>query len=153
MTRLHRSALALLALMAVVLAGPIGSGGVAAAASGGGQESQLEREIDRLSDGERTELERQLADQLASAGVDLEDPAVQARLAGVLGVTPGEIERAVEASRSPTEAIAAPIVFLFVAAALLFAPSVFQSVAATLFGWATEAAGIDGVDALPLTQR
>jgi len=153
MTRLHRSALALFALVAVVLAGPIGSGGVALAASGGGQESQLAREVDRLSDGQRAQLERQLADQLADAGVDLEDPAVQARLAGVLGVTPGEIERAIEASRSPAEAIAAPIVFLFVAAALLFAPNVFQSVGATLFGWATEAAGIDGVDALPLTPR
>lgn len=151
MTRLHRSALALLALLAVVLAGPIGTGGVAAA--DGGQESQLAREVDRLSDGQRTQLERQLADRLADAGVELEDPAVQARLAGVLGVTPGEIERAVEASRSPAEAIAAPIVYLFVAAALLFAPSVFQSVAATLFGWATEAAGIEGIDALPLTPR
>jgi hypothetical protein len=145
--RLLQSAIALLALAAVLIAGPIGSGGVAAAATGGGQESRLEREVDRLSAGQRAQLVRQLSDRLAEAGIDLEAPAVQVRLARVLGVPVGEIGRAVEGSGGPVGGSVAsgPVAFLFVVVALIFAPSVFQSIGGTLFEWLAEVKAIDGV--------
>jgi hypothetical protein len=145
--RLFHAAAALLALAAVLIAGPIGSGGVATAATGGGQESRLEREVDRLSAGERAQLVRQLSDRLAEAGIDLEAPAVQVRLARVLGVPVGEIGRAVEGSGGSGGASVAsgPVTFLFVVVALIFAPSVFQSIGGTLFEWLAEVKAIDGV--------
>jgi hypothetical protein len=135
-----------MAMAAVLLAGPIGPGGVAAA--GGGQESQLERKVDRLSPEQRAQLEREVAGGLARAGIDLGDPAVQARLAGALGVPTAQIERVVasaDASAGVT-GISAPIVFLFVAAALIFAPSIFQSIGGTLFEWLSEMGEIEGVE-------
>jgi hypothetical protein len=143
--RPFHSAVALLALAAVLISGPIGSGGVAAAATGGGQESRLEREVDRLSAGQRAQLVRQLSDRLAEAGIDIDSPAVQVRLAGVLGVPVGEVGRAVEGSGASVGGSVAsgPVTFLFVVAALIFAPSVFQSIGGTLFEWL--AGAIDGV--------
>jgi hypothetical protein len=150
MRRLRHSALALLALAAIVLASPIGSGGTAAAAEGGAGESRLEREIDRLSNGERAEVERQIADRLAEAGVDLEDPRVDARLAGVLGVSTDEIKRAAEVW-GPTDpanpAISAPILLIFIAAALIFLPGFLKLVGDTMFGQ-DSAGGVGGVEAL-----
>jgi hypothetical protein len=46
---------------------------------------------------------------------------------------------------TPTTSTPQPIVFLFVAAALIFAPSVFRSVAGTLFG-DDAAKAVDGVE-------
>jgi hypothetical protein len=144
--RLLQSALALLATAAILLAGPIGSAGVAAAAEAGGQESQLEQRVDRLSPGQRAQLERQLSDRLAEAGIDLHDPGIEARLAGVLGVSQAEIGRAADAANAPAESISRPILLLFIAATLIFAPSAFKSVADTLFGWLTETAAIEGIE-------
>ena len=103
--------------MALLLAGPIGSGGVAAAAPGGVQGSPLERALEKLTPGQRTQLEHQLAEQLEEAGVHLEAPRDSS----------------------------SPILFLFIAAALMFLPSVFKSVADTLFSWVGEAGGIEGL--------
>jgi hypothetical protein len=50
---------------------------------------------------------------------------------------------------NPTQiVIEAPIAFLFVAAALIFAPSIFQSVGGTLFGPDDLVAGVEGIGAL-----
>jgi hypothetical protein len=35
---------------------------------------------------------------------------------------------------------------LFVAAALLFAPAVFQSIGGTLFGWLAELGAVEGIE-------
>jgi hypothetical protein len=145
--RLLNSAIALLVTTAVLVAGPIGSGGLAVAAAGGAQESRLQREVDRMPAGERVELERQLAEGIAAAGIDLHDPTIQNHLAQTLGVTAAEIDRAVNAVESgSTPADSVPIVFIFVAAALIFAPSVFRTVAGTLYGWLAEISGIGGIE-------
>ena len=83
-------------MAALLVAGPIGSGGAAAAAEGGSQESRLQREVDRLPPDKRAELETQLAEGIATAGTDLHDPATVERLAQTLGVSTAEIDRAVE---------------------------------------------------------
>jgi hypothetical protein len=126
--RLLNSIVALLTLAAVLVAGPIGSGGVAAAAEGGGQESRLQREVDRLPAPKRAELER---------------------LAQTLGVSTAEIDRAVESVDLGTDANGNPgggIALLFIAIALTFAPGVFQSIAGTLFEWLAEVDGIEGLE-------
>ncbi|MBS1861509.1 MAG: hypothetical protein JSS68_07330 [Actinobacteria bacterium] len=145
MARLFRSALALTATAAILLAGPIGAAGVAVAADTAGQESQLERDVNGLSAAQRAELERRLSAGLAEVGIDLRDPSVQARLAGVLGVSQAEIRRAVEAANVPAESISQPILFLFVAAALIFAPSAFRSIGGTLYEWLAEVAAVEGI--------
>lgn len=146
--RLVHSALALVAVAAIFVASPIGSGAAAAAADLGERESQLEREIDRLSSGQRLQLERQLSERLAQMGIALDDPAIQAQLADVLGVPAAEMKRAVEGSDVAVRgsAVASPIALLFVAVALLFVPSLFQSVANVIYGDSGEVGGIDGAD-------
>ena len=148
MARIFNSVVALVVMAAVLVAGPIGSGGVAAAAEGGGQESQLQREIDRLPAEKRIELERQLAEGIAAAGIDLHDPAVQNQLAQTLGVSAAEIDRAVKAvdSGSGTLAESTPIALIFVAAALIFVPSVFRTVGGTLYDWLGQVEGVEGID-------
>jgi hypothetical protein len=49
----------------------------------------------------------------------------------------------------PQIAVSMPIVFLFVAAALIFAPSVFRSTGGTLFGDSAVADAIEGVEMFP----
>ncbi|MBS1883321.1 MAG: hypothetical protein JSS97_10245 [Actinobacteria bacterium] len=148
MARFLRSTVALLATAAILLAGPIGSAGVALAAAPAGQESQLERSVDGLTAAQRAELELRLSEGLAVAGVDLRDPSVQARLAGVLGVSQAEIRRAVGAVNASAEGISQPILFLFVAAALIFAPSAFRSVGGTLYEWLAETGAVEGLPSL-----
>ena len=147
MTRFVHLGLAVMAMAAVLLAGPIGSGGVAAAANGG-QESRLEREVDRFSPKQRAQLEREVADGLAGAGIDLADPAMQARVADALGVPTAEVRRAAEGADAAAGAANAstPIFLVFIAAALIFAPAIFKSIADTIFGWDGEAGGIEGVE-------
>ncbi len=146
--RLFRSALALVAMTAILVAGPLGSGLAAAAADLGEQESRLEREIDRLSSGERLQLERQLSERLAEMGIQLDDPAIQTQLADVLGVPVAEMKRAVEGSDVAVRgsAVSTPIALLFVAVALIFVPSLFQSIANTIYGDSGVIGGSDGVD-------
>ena len=146
MARLVNALIALLAMAAVLVAGPIGSGGVAAAAEGGGQESQLQREVDRLPAAKRAELETRLAEGIAAAGTDLHDPATREQLARTLGVSTADIDRAVRGAEAGDGATAGPIVMLFVAIALIFAPSVFQSIGGTLFEWLAEVGGIEGLE-------
>lgn len=142
-----RSAVATIVVTALLVAGPIGAGGVAAAAEGGGQESRLQREIDRLSPAQRTKMEQQMSDRLAESGIDLEDPKVQARIANLLGVSTAEIKHAVEGAEGSAKGLgSAPVWFLFVAAALLFLPSLFQSIGDTIFGLIGEVGGIEGVE-------
>jgi hypothetical protein len=146
-----RAALAVLVAAALLLASPIGSGGVALAAGGGhsGQESRLEREVDGLSPEQRAGLEQRLWDRLEAAGIDLTDPKIQAQLAATLGVSKGEVARTVDESEVGTEGAVSgvgPIVLLFVAAALIFAPEVFKSVAGTLYEWLTSEEGIEGLE-------
>jgi hypothetical protein len=131
--------------IALTMAGPIGWGAVAATTAGAG-ESQLERAVDSLSAGERARLVSSLADGLEAAGVDLGDPQVQARLADTLGVARAEIAQAAREANGPGEGppISLPIVFLFVAAALIFAPDVFRAIAGTLFGEDTES--VEGIE-------
>jgi hypothetical protein len=136
-------------MAALLVAGPIGSGGVAAAAEGGSQESRLQREVNRLPAPKRAELETQLAEGIAAAGTDLHDPATVERLAQTLGVSKAEIDRAVESVDLGTDANGNPgggIVLLFIAIALTFAPGVFQSIAGTLFEWLSEIGGIEGLE-------
>jgi hypothetical protein len=144
--RLFNALIALLAMAAVLVAGPIGSGGVAAAAEGGNKESQLQREVDRLPAPKRAKLETQLAEGIAAAGTDLHDPATVERLAQKLGVSTAEIDRAVKGAEVGDGSNAGPIALLFVAIALIFAPSVFQSIGGTLFEWLSEVGGIEGLE-------
>jgi hypothetical protein len=143
--RLFNGLIALVAMAAVLVAGPIGSGGVAAAAEGGSQESRLQREVDRLPAPKRAELETQLAEGIAAAGTDLHDPATQERLAQKLGVSKAEIDRAVKGAEVGDGSNAGPIALLLVAIALIFAPSVFQSIGGTLYEWLAEIGGIEGI--------
>jgi len=145
--RLLNGLIALVATAALLLAGPIGSGGVAAAAEGAGLESKLQREVDRLPAPKRAELETQLAEGLAAAGMDLHDPATREQLAQTLGVSKAEVDRTIEAVDlgAGTPADTRPIVLLFLAAALIFAPMVFQTVGGTLYEWFM-VGGVEGVD-------
>lgn len=154
--RLVHSALALVAMAAMLVAGPLGSGAAVAAADLGERESRLEREIDRLPAGQRLQLERQLSERLAQMGIALDDPAIQAQLADVLGVPVAEIKRAVSGSDAAAggTAVSSPIALLFVAVALIFIPSLFQSVANVIYGDSGEIGGIDGADSFdPLPTR
>ncbi len=146
MARLLNALIALLAMAAVLVAGPIGSGGVAAAAEGGNKESQLQREVDRLPAPKRAELETQLAEGIAAAGTDLHDPATQERLSRTLGVSKAEIDRAVKGAEAGDGSNAGPIALIFVAIALIFAPSVFQSIGGTIFEWLSQVGGIEGLE-------
>jgi hypothetical protein len=132
-------------MAAVLVAGPIGSGGVAAAAGGGSQESRLQREVDRLPAAKRAALETQLAEGIAAAGTDLNDPATRERLARTLGVPVAEIDHAVESAKVGDGTNGAPILMLFVAVALIFAPSVFKSIGGSLFEWLAEGS-IEGLE-------
>lgn len=116
-TRLLHSTIALVAMAALLLAGPIGSG-AAATVGAGGQGSPLERALDKLTPAQRAQLERQLTEQLEEAGVHLEAPSDSS----------------------------SPVLLLFIAAALMFLPSVFQSIADTIFGWVGEVGGIEGIE-------
>ena len=132
MARLLKALTAFVAMAALLVAGPIGSGGVAAAAEGGGKESRLQREVDLLPAEKRAELETRLAEGIAAAGTDLHDPATVERLAQKLGVSTAEIDRAVESvDLGATGNPGGGIVLLFIAIALTFAPGVFQSIAGT----------------------
>jgi hypothetical protein len=132
MARLLNGLIALVAMAAVLVAGPIGSGGVAAAAEGAGHESRLQQQVDRLPAAQRAELEAQLAEGIAATGTDLDDPVIRQRLARSLGVPTAEIDHAVESLRAGGDG-APPILMLFVAAALLFAPGVFEKIGGAIY--------------------
>lgn len=139
-------------VLAIAVASPIGSGGVAAATEPQGHESKLEREIDALPSAQRADLERKIADGLETAGIDLKDPQVEARLAQLLGVGKGEIDRAVGDSEgrkagTVTASPAAGVLLIFLATALIFAPSAFRSIGGTLYEYFI-AGGVEGIEAL-----
>ncbi|MBS1893430.1 MAG: hypothetical protein JST59_19190 [Actinobacteria bacterium] len=144
MPRLLNGLIALVATAAMLLVGPIGSGGVAVAAEGGAQESRLQREVDRLPAPKRAELEAQIAAAIAAAGTNLDDPATRRQTAQTLGVSQVEVDRAVEAAKTGTDA--GPILFLFIAIALTFAPSIFHSIGTDVFQWLGEVGGIEGLE-------
>jgi phage-related minor tail protein len=149
--RLAQAVIAVVGMVAIVVSGPVGSGGVAVAAGAtGSQESRLEREVDGLSAGQRAQLEQQLSERLKANGIDLADPQVQARLARALGVSPAEISRAVEGFDTLPASRSGPglITLLFVAAALVFAPAIFQAIGGTLFEWLAELGAAEGVEPL-----
>jgi hypothetical protein len=94
-----------------------------------------------------------MTDQLKAAGLDLTDPRIQAKLAQILGVGPAEIAGGIgESNARLAGTVGGPptagILLLFVAASLIFAPSVFQSVGGTLYGALVETGGIEGIEAL-----
>ena len=105
-------------MVALLLAGPIGSGGVAAAAPAGGHGSPLERALDKLTPAERAQLAQQVTEQLEESGVHLKAP-----------------------SDSSTS-----VVFLFIVAALLFLPSAFKVIGDIVFHAIGEVGGIEGLE-------
>ncbi len=85
-------------------------------------------------------LRARLSEIAAKHGLDFppEAPVEAKRLEAVL-------EALWNALKEKTPGTPTPVVFLFVAAALIFAPSVFRSVAGTIFGDDT-AKAVDGVE-------
>jgi hypothetical protein len=151
MDRLPHILTVLLLASAITVASPIGSGGAALAAESGSRESELRRQIDALSGAQRIEFEQKMADGLEAAGVDLKDPQTEAGLARLLGVTKAEIERADADSKGRSAgtiggAPAVPVLFLFIVAALIFAPGVFNSIGGTIYGYFSEGAAVEGTE-------
>jgi hypothetical protein len=152
----HRS-LALIASLVLLVSWPLAMSSVAKGAPSAAErseEQQLGKEAEGLTDAQRELLVRTLDTALLVAGIHPSQlsQAERAQIAQLSGQSLPTVNTALDQFQSflhkdnPDQIpIGTPIALIYIAAALIFAPAIFNTIGGTLYGGDGAASGVEGI--------